>query len=172
MAGPRSRSVERGASPGGVLLRDVTEADLPIFFEQQLDPDANRMAAFTPKGREAFMAHWARILSDETITKQTILFDGQVAGNVVCFELFGEAAVGYWLGKEHWGKGVATSALSQFLGQVQARPLSARVAKGNTASLWVLDKCGFTIAGYDKTFDNALGEEVEEVILRLDAKES
>jgi hypothetical protein len=30
-----------------VLLRDVTEEDLPAFFEHQLDPDANRMAAFT-----------------------------------------------------------------------------------------------------------------------------
>jgi RimJ/RimL family protein N-acetyltransferase len=166
MAGREARSVERVASPGGVVLRDVTEADFSIFFEQQLDPDANRMAAFTPKGREAFMAHWARILSDETITKQTVLFDGQVAGNVVCFELFGEAAVGYWLGKEYWGKGVATSALLQFLGQVPARPLSARVARDNIASLRVLEKCGFAIAGYDKTFDNALGEVVEEVILR------
>ena len=152
------------------MLRDVTEADLPIFFEQQLDPDANRMAAFVPRGRDAFMAHWARILSDETTTKQTILFDGQVAGNVVCFELFGEPAVGYWLGKEYWGKGIATKALSQFLGWVQVRPLSARVATGNIASLRVLEKCGFTIAGYDKTFDNALGEEVEEVILRLETK--
>ena len=56
-----------------VLLRDVIESDLPILFEQQLDPDANYMAAFTardPTDRDAFMAHWARILSDETITIQ------------------------------------------------------------------------------------------------------
>ena len=42
-----------------VLLRDVTEADLPIFFEQQ-DSAANHMAAFTakdPADRDAFMAH-------------------------------------------------------------------------------------------------------------------
>ncbi|HKA21153.1 MAG TPA: GNAT family N-acetyltransferase, partial [Blastocatellia bacterium] len=32
-----------------VLLREVTEGDLPIFFEQQRDPAANRMAAFTAK---------------------------------------------------------------------------------------------------------------------------
>ena len=34
-----------------VLLRDVTERDLPIFFEQQLDPAANQMAAFTARTR-------------------------------------------------------------------------------------------------------------------------
>lgn len=31
----------------GVHLREVKESDLPIFFEQQLDPAANDMAAFT-----------------------------------------------------------------------------------------------------------------------------
>ncbi len=39
-----------------VLLRDVAEEDLPIFFEQQLYPDANWMAAFTamnPTDRQA-----------------------------------------------------------------------------------------------------------------------
>ncbi len=85
-----------------VLLRDVTEGDLPIFFEQQLDPAANTMAAFTaknPADRNAFMAHWTKILGDDTITKKTILFDGQVAGHVLSFEQFGTPAVSYWIGK-------------------------------------------------------------------------
>jgi hypothetical protein len=46
------------------------------------------------------------------------------------------------IGKEYWGKGVATKALLNFLGDVQARPLYARVAKDNTASIRVLRKCG------------------------------
>lgn len=32
-----------------ILLRDVLVSDLPIFFEQQLDPVANQMAAFSAK---------------------------------------------------------------------------------------------------------------------------
>jgi hypothetical protein len=47
------------------------------------------MAAFTtkdPADRDAFMARWTRILGDETITMQTILFDGQVVGSVLSFE--------------------------------------------------------------------------------------
>ena len=55
---------------GGVQLRDVTEDDLAIFFHHQLDPDANNMAAFTPRDRAAFAAHWTRILGDESITKR------------------------------------------------------------------------------------------------------
>jgi RimJ/RimL family protein N-acetyltransferase len=172
VAESESRSVERAASLGGVVLRDVTEADLPIFFEQQLDPEANRMAAFTakdPANRDAFMAHWARILRDDTISARTVLFEGQVAGHVASFERSGQPEVTYWLGREYWGRGLATRALSEFLGQIKARPLYARAARDNVASLRVLEKCGFTIAGYDRDFANARGIEVEEVILRLEA---
>jgi hypothetical protein len=52
-----------------LFLRDVIEDDLPIFFEQQLDSDANYMVAFTaenPSDRDAFSAHWKKILGDET----------------------------------------------------------------------------------------------------------
>lgn len=101
-----------------LVLRDVTEADLPVFFEQQLDADANRMAAFTsrdPADRGAFNAHWARILADASIIKKTILVDGQVAGHVSSFEMFGHREVTYWLGRSFWGRGLATRALSALL---------------------------------------------------------
>ena len=109
-----------------ILLRDVIEADLPIFFEQQLDPDAIEMAAFPSRDREAFMAHWARIIADDSVILKTILFDGQVAGNIVSFEESGKREVGYWIGKEYWGKGIATKALASFLDYVRPRPLYAR----------------------------------------------
>ncbi len=149
----------RARSPltGDVLLREVAEGDLPIFFEHQLDPDATRMAAFPARDRKMFMAHWSRILDDETIITNTILFDGRVAGNIVSFVQSGEREVGYWIGRKYWGKGVATEALSEFLGHVETRPLYAHVARHNIASIRVLEKCGFEISG----------EEVEEVILKL-----
>ncbi len=157
-------------STSGVLLRDVIEDDLPTFFEQQLDPTANHMAAFTtkdPSDRDAFAAHWTRILADDTITIKTILFDGRVAGHVAQFERLGKPEVTYWIGREYWGKGVATRALSEFLVDVKARPLYARAAKDNVASIRVLEKCGFTITDYERGFANARGEEIEEAILTL-----
>jgi RimJ/RimL family protein N-acetyltransferase len=153
---------------GDVVLRDVAVSDLPIFFEHQLDPDANRMAAFPPRDRNEFMAHWSRILGDETITIKTILFEGHVAGNVLSFEHSGEREVGYWIGKSYWGKGVATRALSMFLDHVMERPLYARVVKHNVASIRVLQKCGFTISGEDRTPADERGDEVEEFILKLE----
>ena len=163
-----------GAMTRDVVLRDVRDDDLEIFFEQQLDPAANHMAAFTakdPADRAAFGKHWSKILSEEAITKKSILFEGQVAGHVTGFEQFGKESVSYWIGKEYWGKGIATRALSQFLSQQKTRPLYARAAKDNVASIRVLEKCGFKISGEDKGYSNARGEEVEEYILKLEAAE-
>lgn len=153
-----------------VVLRAVTESDLPIFFEQQRDPEANYMAAFTsrdPNDRDAFMAHWARILADETTTNRTIVVDGAVAGNISSFLFEGEREVSYWLGKSFWGRGVASAALRAFLGEVTLRPLYARAAKDNAASLRVLRKRGFTITGEGSGYAAARGGETEEYILTL-----
>jgi RimJ/RimL family protein N-acetyltransferase len=155
-----------------IVLRDVTDDDLPIFFEQQLDPDAIYMAAFTskdPTDRDAFMAHWARIRADEAIINRTILCDDQVAGSVASFEDFGQLEVTYWLGREFWGKGIATRALAALLEYQTTRPISARAAKDNAASLRVLQKCGFVITGEDKGYANARGEVIEEYLLTLAA---
>jgi len=144
--------------------------DLPIFFTQQLDADATYMAAFTardPADRAAFEAHWTTIRGDDTVTIKTIVVDRQVAGHVLRFDEAGHPEASYWLGKDYWGQGIATRALAAFLGQVQARPLYARAAKDNHASIRVLEKCGFTIVGEDKGFSNARGADVEEYILML-----
>jgi RimJ/RimL family protein N-acetyltransferase len=155
-----------------VELRDAIETDLPLFYEQQLDPEAIRMAAFPTRGKDAFMTHWSKIIIDHSVLTKTILFQGDVAGNIVCFEQLGEHEVGYWLGKEYWGKGIASTALAQFLEFIETRPLYAHVAKHNIASKRVLEKCGFNVAAEDTFFSKIFGEDIEEYILVLDSPES
>jgi RimJ/RimL family protein N-acetyltransferase len=154
-----------------LFLRNMVNDDLPIFFEQQLDQEANHMAAFTaknPADREAFMAHWQKILADEKIIIQTIIFDNQVAGNVLSYEDDGHPEVCYWIGKEYWGRGIATRALTEFLAHNNTiRPIYARVAKDNAGSRRVLEKCGFKIIDESKGFANARGQEIEELLLEL-----
>lgn len=135
--------------PDEVQLRDVKEDDLPIFFEHQLEPVATQMAAFPAREKEPFMKHWEKIMGDRTINKQTIVFNGKVAGNIVSWEQAGEQEVGYWIGKEYWGKGIGTRALAEFLLLVRTRPLFAHVAKLNIGSFRVLEKNGFTISSQD-----------------------
>lgn len=152
---------------GMIELRNVIESDLLIFYEHQLDPEATGMASFPTRSRDGFMAHWTKLLMNEAVLMKTILYDGEIAGNIVCFEQLGEREVGYWLGKQFWGKGIATRALEQFLKQIDTRPLYAHVAKQNIASRRVLEKCGFVVSGEDKFFSQILGDDIEEYILIL-----
>jgi RimJ/RimL family protein N-acetyltransferase len=92
-----------------------------------------------------------------------------VAGSVASFEDFGQLEVTYWLGREFWGKGIATRALASLLAFQTTRPIYARAAKDNAASLRVLQKCGFVITGEDKGYANARGQVIEEYILTLTA---
>jgi RimJ/RimL family protein N-acetyltransferase len=151
-----------------VELRDVTPEDLPILFEQQLDPEANRMAAFPARDRDAFMAHWEKILRSPAGTVKAIWSNGRLAGNIVAFQISGEAMVGYWLGKEYWGQGIATKALTAFLQLVAERPLFAHVAKHNLGSIRVLEKCGFTL--YRQQRGEVRGEEVDELVMVLSSQ--
>ena len=123
-----------------VELRDVTDDDLPILFEHQREPEANRMAAYPGRDRDAFMAHWAKILADKSNVVKAVLVDGRVAGNAVCFHRWGKRQVGYWIGEAFWGRGIATRALALLLDEVPARPLYAFVAVHNAGSIRVVEK--------------------------------
>jgi len=151
------------------VLRDVVETDLDAFFEHQRDPEATRMALFPARDREAFDAHWRRILADGTLTKKTIVHEGRVAGNALAWEQDGRRLVGYWVGREFWGKGLATRALAELVQEVTHRPLHAWVATSNVASIRVLEKCGFVVVGSRSELDERLGEPVEELLFELAA---
>jgi len=154
-----------------ITLRPVLSGDLEVFFRNQLDPQANRMAAFTskdPSDRQAFDAHWEKIMADKTVFIRTILVDGKVVGSVLKYEMMGDSEVSYWIDRQYWGQGITTTALQSFLEELTARPLFGRAAADNLGSIRVLEKCGFQKIGVEKGFANARGEEIEEVVMRLD----
>src|SRR3569833_3234007 len=95
-----------------VQHRSIEPSDLSIFFVHLLDPDATRMAAFPARFRAAFDAHWAKnILGNPEAINRAIVVDGRVGGNIGSWRQDGVRLVSYWIGKEHWGKGIATRAL-------------------------------------------------------------
>ena len=101
-----------------ITIREVESSDLETFYEQQLDPEAIRMAAFVcedPKDKVAFDAHWNKILNSSQITQRTIVAEGQVAGHIACYPHGENMEVTYWLGREFWGRGLATQALNRML---------------------------------------------------------
>jgi RimJ/RimL family protein N-acetyltransferase len=131
-----------------VRLRDVEEPDLEVLFQQQLDPEAARVANFPSRDRERFMTHWTtKVLGEPTVLVQTVTVDGEVAGSIVAWWDQDRRFVGYWLGRAYWGRGVGTRALRLFLQRERVRPLYADPFSGNTASVRILEKCGFERSG-------------------------
>jgi RimJ/RimL family protein N-acetyltransferase len=152
-----------------IALREVNDSDLPVFFRQMNDPEAVRMAAFTPKDpadRDAFDALWKRIRSSDAVPR-TVLADGDVVGSAAVYGEPGEREVTYWVDRAYWGRGVATAALRARVAEVPERPLYARVAADNEGSLRVLEKCGFRPTERARGFANARGEEIDEIVLTL-----
>jgi RimJ/RimL family protein N-acetyltransferase len=152
-----------------VRIREVRDGDMEVFYEHQRDPEATRMAAFPSRGWDAFAAHWRRVRADDTVVTRTILVDGQVAGNIVSWEKAGRRQVGYWVGRDHWGHGVATRALALFLAHVPSRPLYADVAAHNIGSIRVLERCGFRPASVPDHEPAAQHDDVEEAHFVLEA---
>ena len=160
------------SSPTAMYLRPVVPSDLPRFFAFQQDPEAIQMAAFTstdPSDEAAFQAHWAWIQARPDVLIRTIELDGgRVAGSVLRYVDAHGPEVSYWIDRDLWGRGIATAALAAFLADVDpTRPMYARAAADNAASLRVLAKCGFARIAMERGFANARGEEIDEVVLEL-----
>ena len=114
-----------------------------MFFDHQADPQAVEMAAFPARDKEQFAAHWAKVRADDANVLRTIVADGLVAGNIGSWQQDGQQFLGYWVGREFWGRGVGTQALALLVDEVSVRPLYAHVVVHNVGSIRVLEKCGF-----------------------------
>ena len=136
-------------SAADVEVREAVDEDFDVFYEHQLDPEATAMAGFPSRTREAHDAHWAKTRRNPTNIVRTITVRGEVAGDIGSWLQDDHREVGYWIGRQFWGMGVATAALRKFLDVVTERPLVAHVVEHNTGSIRVLEKAGFVRTGQD-----------------------
>ena len=130
-----------------ISLRAITEADLPTLYENQRDPEATEMVGFPARELEAFLAHRAKTEADPTNESRAIMVGENLAGDIVSWAQDGERRIGYWIGKQYWGRGVASAALKAFVAELTERPLYADVLKTNAGSIRVLEKAGYVLEG-------------------------
>ena len=153
-----------------IILRPTENSDLEYLFLFQLDAEAGYLAAFMPKDptdKNAYLEKYSGLLLNPTVNMRTILVNENIVGSVSKFEMEGDAEITYWIDKNYWGKGIATTALKNFLTIENTRPIFGRVAFDNLGSQKVLEKCGFIKIGSDKGFANARQTEIEEFIYNL-----
>ncbi|MFJ7587827.1 GNAT family N-acetyltransferase [Streptomyces sp. NPDC097617] len=151
-------------------LRETSDEDLAVFWEQLTHPALRQMAAITRKyhyDRGHFDAHWAKVRTDPAVLLRTVVADGVVVGHAAVFGPPEEREVTYVIGPEHWGRGIATRALAELIRLEGTRPLHAGAVSDNAGSIRVLEKCGFTVTGRTRDFARARGAEVDVVLLTL-----
>jgi RimJ/RimL family protein N-acetyltransferase len=148
-------------------LRPVIADDLPVLFEHQSDPEAARMAAFPPRELDDFLVHWRKVMHDPSVLALAVVEDAEVLGYVASFNADGLRLIGYWIGRRHWGRGIGRAAVSLFLEKETIRPLHAHVARSNTASIRILERCDFRTVDSASVAAPTGGAEVEELIFRL-----
>ena len=97
-------------------------------------------------------------LESDRISRFAIDYDGKHAGNIGLHpgtDIYSRnAELGYFVGEEYWGRGIATEAIKQKI-QIGFQEMGlvriyAGVFEHNKASMRVLEKCGLEMEGISK----------------------
>lgn len=131
-----------------IRLRRTTDADVRTLHGFELDEAANELAGTKPRDWPTFEARWAQILADfdgtaTRVTPRVILADGVLVGAVNIAPQDGRDSIGYWIGRDHRGRGIATRAVALMLAEFTRRPLFATTAGHNHPLIRVLEKNRF-----------------------------
>lgn len=146
-------------------LRGLTADDAARIAGLVNDEAVTRFMAripypYTIEDAHAFLAETARTSEPGIQEGFAIEVDGDLAG-VIGYEPagtndmsgVGEGAteIGYWIGRDYWGRGIATDAVKALVDHVRThhpgRTLTAGIFNDNEASARVLQKAGFTEIG-------------------------
>lgn len=150
--------------PPSIRLRPTTPADLAALFAIQSDPASNEMAGTKPRPREVFFSIWEKHFTDPLINGCVIEMESdqgtELVGSIACFQAEDRDNVGYWIARQHWGKGIASRALAIFLEMEKRRPLHATTARSNATSQRILERNGF------RFIKHHMGEETERYLAR------
>ena len=154
-----------------LILRDVTEADVPVLIEQAREPAARRgilaYQADERYNRVCLMAaiQWASVEHRENYTLAVARReDGAIVGSCSIANVRPgtiEAVLGWHYGVRYWGRGYATEAAKALLyigfaiGDV--REIYADCFADNYASIRVMEKIGMRARENLKLFDEIRG---------------
>jgi len=97
-------------------------------------------------------------LSQQPVTNMAVIYNGYIAGSIGVMtkeDVYRKSIeIGYFLGEQYWGKGIATIAVAQLLEFIKSNfnviRIYAEVFGHNKASMKVLEKNGFHLEGIRK----------------------
>lgn len=155
-----------------LILRKWTEADAPALYRYASDPDIGIPAGWPPhtsveNSREIIRTVFASPETYAVVLKSTGEPVGACGlmpcdtGNDGCIKS-GEAEIGYWTGKPHWGHGYMPEAVRALLrrafGPLGLDAVWCSYFDGNSKSARVVEKCGFRYHHTDYGVMSPLGD--------------
>lgn len=155
---------------GHIDLRALKKRDADAVFAMMREPEGVRMAAFTtedPDDRTSFDEWMSRHRASPDVEMYVITEDGDFVGTAGAFTIDSDREVTYWVRRAQWGRGIATEALRILVSREPVRPLFARAAAANLASIAVLTKVGFTEVSRDTAYAPGVAADVEEIVFVL-----
>lgn len=164
--------------------RLVSADDAPVLAEllrnnrEFLAPwePARDEAYFTAKHQQALVLHALREHAAERMLPQVILDDaaqvvGRITVNGIVRGAFQSASIGYWVGRSHNGRGLATKAVNETVHTVFAglglHRLQAETLPHNTASQRVLQRNSFAAYGRAPQYLQIAGEWQDHILYQL-----
>ena len=125
-----------------------------------------------PYGIEDAVAFIDHVLATDPITHYAITCDDEAVGAMglrIGSDIFRRSAeIGYWIGREHWGKGIATLAVKALstwaFDTFDLARLHAGVFVHNKASARVLEKAGYRYEGRARMAVTKLGRTFDDLI--------
>ena len=157
------------------VIRALTLSDAPALVKH-----ANNRAVWMnlrdtfphPYTGEDADSWLSRVTKQVPATNFAIVVNDELVG-VIGFEMdTGSrkhcAEIGYWLGKDYWGHGIATDTLQAVteyaFAHHELKRLQAHVFSWNTASMRVLEKCGYQREGWLRQSTVKDGKMVDEAL--------
>ena len=139
-----------------MMLREFKPEDISSIVKHGNNPNVSKyLTSRFPSPYRLQDAEWWVNVGSKNGLNLAIDVDGECIGAIGIaygdFEHEYSSQIGYWLGEAFWGRGFASQALSQMTRDVfsegKIRRLEARVFGPNTASMKVLEKCGYQLEG-------------------------
>jgi ribosomal-protein-alanine N-acetyltransferase len=140
-----------------LLLRRFSEDDAQEVFELAKDPDVGPRAGWNPhENIEETLTVLRNIIMPSDAFAITLKDSGKVIGDIAIEEDryrpdADSGELGYWLGKEYWGKGYMTEAaravIDYAFGEKGLSMLGICTSPVNSRSQRVIEKCGFVYEG-------------------------
>jgi RimJ/RimL family protein N-acetyltransferase len=162
----------------GFTLRSYLASDVASLVRHADNPRVaeNLRDRFPHPYTEDDAYEWLAVaLKQDPETNFAIAVDGELVGTIgleVGDDVYSHSAeIGYWLGEDYWGRGIATEAVRALtdwaftsLGLLRVYAL---VFESNPASVRVLEKAGFALEGRMRSAVVKRGRVMDQMILSV-----